>query len=142
VPYKRILASHIRHRVLADRLRLLASAPTSTLTHARWRKVMEHDLDGLQDALLKQFADEERGGYMHGIVSSDPGLSMQVDELFAQHAVMRAALETIAGTIRDNANIDQLRPRLNDFLAMLATHESNETEMIQEALQRDTGAGD
>jgi len=142
VPHKKILEEHVHLRVLCDRLRLIAAAPGSTLPQARWRKVLDHELGSLLDSIESHFQTEERGGYLRNLVGAHPELGTRAEELLSQHGAILRGLEEAYASVQQYAAIDALRPQLRTLLATVAAHESNETELIQEALQRDTGAGD
>ena len=49
MPHRKVLDEHVHIRILCDRLRLIAAAPNATLTQARWRKVLAHELSTLRE---------------------------------------------------------------------------------------------
>ena len=138
----RIIDDHIQIRLILDRLRAVAAAPLGTLSRSHWRRLLRHEVGLLSRKLVDHFDAEERGGYMRRVIERRPGLQHRVAETLEDHTTIRNALEGLVASTREDRDLDATRAMLRETIRMLAEHESAESELMQEASQRDIGVGD
>jgi CBS domain-containing protein len=139
---EQMFAEHKRLALLIDRMRLIAQAPDDAASADRWRAVLARDLDKLSSMLAAHFQAEERNGYMSGVLERAPALAHQVEVLLRQHKEMREQFVQLNRAVQGGQGLEAVRDGLRRALAMLVHHEQQENELVQEAYQRDVGAGD
>lgn len=137
-----ILKEHAYIRVIADRARVALAAPVDTLTEGRWHSLFDLELRGLLSALKRHFGHEENGGYMADLIRRHPETEHKFADLFGQHLGMKQKLLALIERNEADADLDEVRSGFKEVLALLAAHEAAETELVQEAIQYDTGGGD
>jgi hypothetical protein len=132
--------------VLMDDLRNLCAHPISVWRHSRHLVDL---LAKMRDHLAMHFALEEAYGYFHDPAEPDPVISAHAFHLRGQHSQLYSQCSQLADHAenlyreRDDASLTTVLPVLIDeFLHVLMTHESDETELIYRAMYEDIGAAD
>jgi Hemerythrin HHE cation binding domain len=120
------------------------SGPAET-DHAR---VVEM-LGKLRDQLAMHFSLEEAYGYFDDAISAAPHLSRRADHLRSQHSELfsdACRLAELAERLSRHATSDEAVSRLagdyHRFSARFRDHESQECDLILEAVDDDIGTGD
>jgi len=134
VVYCETLAAYKELARAADRLRLIVLAPEDALPVARLRALLSHDLREFASRVRAHFLAEaaERGP------ERKPEIQARLARLRGEHRQLESRLEALCG----EAPGPELREDLLALLDDLATHEREETRILQESLLRDTGTGD
>ncbi|MCH8043150.1 MAG: hemerythrin domain-containing protein [Planctomycetes bacterium] len=100
----------------------------------------------LKDRLELHFAHEEFGGYFSEVRDIAPRFSRQIDTLKQQHIEFLSTIDAIGERLDRPSDSTTWRPAIaadfDLFVDVFQRHESEENELIQEALQRDVGTED
>ena len=103
----------------------------------------------LRDQLTTHFSLEEYFGYFDDALDQAPRLQPQAEILRSQHALLFNEIcdlvddaDAMSRTRIDQAGIQQLSSRFSQFRARLDEHESDERDLIMQALYDDIGVGD
>ena len=97
-----------------------------------------------RDQLALHFALEEAYGYFEEALEVAPRLHQRSLHLRSQHAELYTAAQQLSDAAYRDPPLepDRLAARARELLAMLDTHEADEMELIQGALNQDMGGGD
>jgi len=145
-----VLEQHRYLGELIDDLRSFLEAPRPKIgvkgAHT-WSSELSQRLVKLHDELFRHFRFEEEGGMVEELTVAHPRFADRVDEIVAEHPQMLKAVRTImtdalSYSEGEKPEDPQLRRRVLAVLDQLAEHECKETDLIQRAEYRDTGAGD
>ena len=137
-----VIANHNTFQLLLDRMHVLALAPGDILPRRRWCRLLAYEIEGFKRALNDHMKAEESGGYMHEIVDQHPEMARKAARLEAEHAALSGTLDNLLAACNAQDDPGQVRATMRDLLDAIATHEREETDLIQEALQRDAGPAD
>lgn len=96
----------------------------------------------LLETVERHFEFEERDGYMDEVLRRRPSLQLEVDQLFNQHAVLRADLQRAFRWSGDNRQWSGLVDLLAQWIASIGRHEARENQLFQEVIDTDDGVGD
>lgn len=103
----------------------------------------------LRDQLAMHFALEEAYGYFDQPMQVAPRLCHQADTLRSQHGELYLSItsladdaETLLAHHQSPAALRSISERFGAFDERLARHETEENDLIQEALEQDIGVGD
>lgn len=99
-------------------------------------------LADLRRTLRLHFALEESGGYLAEVLSLAPERAETIARLEFDHNLMRSDLTRLFAEAVAEPSRDALRQSVRDFLAVLATHEHGENEIVQVVLMADLPGGD
>jgi len=130
---------HQELRLAADRLRLLAAAPSGVLTAKGLRSVIDAELQAFALRLGRHFETEEMGVYLG--LDIHPELGHQSAVLLRQHIALEEEVAELVGDIETGARLAAIRRRTERFLDHLGSHEAAENALIQEAFLTDLGRG-
>ncbi len=139
--------AHRRLQQEIDRLRSRINVQVPDADFQQWRLDLLWLLRDLNTDLQKHFDMEETRGYMSDILKVTPQKHRAVEKLGSEHEVFSSSLEGIMADLKtvsqqDDAALDSIRARVNDFISSLAAHESAEEKLIMSAYLQDEGAGD
>ena len=135
-----LVDEHQELRLAADRLRLLAAAPSGVLSAKGLRSVVDAELRAFAERLGKHFEMEETGVYLG--LGFHPELGHQSAVLLRQHGELAEQLAELLGEVEAGARLASIRKKIHRFLERLGSHEAAENALIQEAFLRDIGQGD
>lgn len=112
-----------------------------------WSSDLSQRLVTLHDELFRHFRFEEQGGMVEELSVAHPRFSDRIEEVVSEHPQMLKAVRTImvdalAYSEGEKPEDPQLRRRVLAVLEQLHEHERKETDLIQRAEYRDTGAAD
>ena len=136
------LHNHEKLQILLDRLHVMVVAPADALPDRRWCNLFVHEVEAFQEAMEIHMSAEEKGGYMHELVELHPELARKAATLKEEHSKFHTALATLLAAARKGEDAAGLRSQIQDFLTEVYEHEVAETDLVQEALQRDIGPAD
>ena len=103
--------------------------------------LLEEELPRLEALLLEHFADEEGPeGLFEKVMRSAPEALRSVEALQREHTTLLILLQHVLSRVqRQQQDFELTRMALEDLCVRIVRHESNETSLIQEALQTDLG---
>ncbi len=138
-----------RERMLkAMRVLEAALAKASPGREATWRKAVVTALRALEDASEQQ-AGELNGkeGLLAELLQEHPRLERGILKLRRQHGDLLDEIRTLQGDFSgtncdDHSDVADIRQRLARLLDALRHFQSQETDLIYEAIQVDIGVGD
>ena len=145
-----VLAAHEPLRELLGEMKTFLEAPRPEVgvkgAHT-WSSELSQRLVKLHDELFRPFRFEEEGGMVEELSVAHPRFADRIDEVVAEHPKM---LKAVRGIMTDALCYSegrcpedpQLRRRILAVLDQLNEHERKETDLIQRAEYRDTGAAD
>lgn len=117
----------------------------SWLSSARREGAIASMIDDLSEYLKAHFeAEERRGGFFEAVVGAAPRHASRVEELRAEHAELLEQLAAVRGAIQapyKEASAEVLE-RVAAWVKRMRDHEKREGSLIQDAFNRDVGAGD
>ncbi len=113
----------------------------------RWIEETRKRFEAFRAHLIKQFALEEREGYLKAVVDRRPTLSTEVERLAHEHAEMVRLLDGLHQTVQDLKPTDRLLmrdcvKRLEMFLGYLEHHENDENLLVTFVFTHDVGTKD
>ncbi|MGB5817127.1 MAG: hemerythrin domain-containing protein [Thermoanaerobaculia bacterium] len=112
-----------------------------------WSSELSKRLVTLHDELFRHFRFEEEGGMVEELSVAHPRFADRIDEVVSEHpqmlkAVRNIMVDALSYSEGEKPEDPQLRRRVIAVLDQLAEHECKETDLIQRAEYRDTGAAD
>ena len=117
----------------------------SWLASAREEGAIASMVDEMTAYLKSHFAAEERpGGFFDAVVDAAPHHQGRIDELRAQHGRLLEQLAVLRASIEapyEDAS-DEVLTKIAEFVKAMRDHEKREGSLLQDAIQRDIGAGD
>lgn len=139
---------HLR-RIIAD-LKSFLAAPRPEVGQKgahTWSSELSQRLVKLHDELFRHFRFEEEGGMVEELSVAHPRFADRLDEIVSEHKQMLSAIRAImadalAYSQEDPPDDPRLRRRIFAVLDEHDQHERKETDLIQRAEYRDTGAAD
>lgn len=103
-------------------------------------------LNSLAAHLEMHFELEEEDEYFGYILTHAPHLSERVDRLLHQHEMLKTNVDDLVDLARQafeqNSGTAELASKFAKFRSLLLEHEKKEIDLLQEAFNRDLGAGD
>jgi hypothetical protein len=130
---------HQRLSLVADRLRLIAHAPSVWLSRAKLSRLQRHELEQFRNELLAHFAFEESGGYMAEISATRPELAPRIAGLQAEHALIASRIGQLADCT-SRFDTRAAREALVALLELFDAHERAERDLLFDWSSRDLGA--
>ena len=146
----RVLEEHEHLRELIGDLKSFLETPRPEVgvkgAHT-WSSELSQRLVKLHDELFRHFRFEEEGGMVEELSIAHPRFADRIGKVVSEHPQMLKAVRTIMtdalcyseGECPEDPG---LRRRVLAVLDQLDEHERNETDLIQRAEYRDTGAAD
>lgn len=111
--------------------------------NSRWLLAL---LDALLDTLPREFALEERGGYLRAVTDEFPSWHPEVVRLREQHETLLDDLRRLRNRVAWQAPLAMLgrnvRRGLREWIETLATHNQDENALLQTAVNLEVGGGD
>lgn len=117
----------------------------SWLESAREEGAIASMADDLLEYLEHHFEAEERpGGFFDAVLKNAPRHESHVAELRAEHAALRESLQAVRKRIEApyKEASEEVVADVAAFVKAMRDHERRENALIQDALERDFGAGD
>lgn len=145
-----VLAEHEHLRELIADLKTFLEAPRPKIgekgSHT-WSSELSQRLVTLHDELFRHFRFEDEGGMVEELSVAHPRFADRINEVVAEHPQMLKAVrgimvDALSYSEGEKPEDPQLRRRVLAVLDQLAEHERKETDLIQRAEYRDTGAAD
>jgi hypothetical protein len=145
-----VLDEHRHLREVIAELKSFLEAPRPEIgvkgAHT-WSSELSQRLVKLHDELFRHFRFEENSGMVEDLSIAHPRFADRIDKVVAEHpqmlkavrAIMTDALCYSEGECPEDP---ELRRRILAVLEQLHEHERQETDLIQRAEYRDTGAAD
>ena len=145
-----VLEEHEHLRELIADLKTFLEAPRPKIgekgSHT-WSSELSQRLVTLHDELFRHFRFEDEGGMVEELTVAHPRFADRINEVVAEHPQMLKAVRSImvdalSYSEGEKPEDPKLRRRVLAVLDQLAEHERKETDLIQRAEYRDTGAAD
>jgi cobalamin biosynthesis Mg chelatase CobN len=145
-----VLDEHRHLREVIAELKSFLEAPRPEIgvkgAHT-WSSELSQRLVKLHDELFRHFRFEENSGMVEDLSIAHPRFADRIDKVVSEHPQMLKAVRTImtdalSYSEGEKPEDPQLRRRILAVLDQLAEHERQETDLIQRAEYRDTGAAD
>jgi hypothetical protein len=145
-----VLEEHEHLRELIADLKTFLEAPRPEVgvkgAHT-WSSELSQRLVTLHDELFRHFRFEEEGGMVEELSVAHPRFADRIDEVVSEHpqmlkAVRNIMVDALSYSEGEKPEDPQLRRRVLAVLDQLSEHERKETDLIQRAEYRDTGAAD
>ena len=145
-----VLEEHEHLRELIADLKSFLEAPRPKVGEKgahTWSSELSSRLVKLHDELFRHFRFEEEGGMVEDLTLAHPRFSDRIEDVVAEHprmlkAVRDIMVDALAYSEGEKPEDPQLRRRVLTVLDELHEHEKKETDLIQRAEYRDTGAAD
>ncbi|MDC0936229.1 hypothetical protein OAS39_08065 [Pirellulales bacterium] len=100
----------------------------------------------LSELVESHFRHEEQGGYMKEALTRAPRLGPLAEILQEQHVELQEEIDKLRLLVHSGVESlswwERIRADFDHFATRLRTHEHAETELFQEAFNREIGAGD
>lgn len=130
-PAARIQTQHMELERLADRLRLMASAPEGVLPPHRLHWMIESEVGRLRAQILAHLDWEERYGYMQDVRCTHPEWAPEIEKLQRQHGELRQAVERVVDVAYEDVSAQELRRAAIALVDNLEAHERDETGFLE-----------
>lgn len=129
------------HRALAADIEKIELALKASQEQAQ--KPLCAALEATQHCLKRHIRLEETDGYMSEVLEREPRLERQVRELEADHLQLRRSVEKLLEEARAPLQPDAaLKDRIRKWIKHLRQHGEKETDLVQEAFNRDLSGED
>lgn len=147
---QKVIDEHRELNGLVAELQAFLEAPRPEIREAgyhTWAVSLSDRLMKLHDKLFRHFRHEEEGGMKEELLVKHPRAERRIEKVMGEHPEM---LETLRQLMSDALAYSEgrqiaeprLRRRLSALLEALASHEREETDLIQRLEYRDLGAAD
>ncbi|MCA9234367.1 MAG: hemerythrin domain-containing protein [Myxococcales bacterium] len=142
-----IRASWMEHQILdhvKQALRVTLDWKTPAIGLPRKASSLQFTLNSFQTHLERLMNFEERDGYMVFVAEVNPNLEVRIKSLEDDHETFRHTLESLTPAIQDLAECDAQRfeeicAEVARLLDAVDRHDSEEIELLQEAMLYDAG---
>jgi hypothetical protein len=145
-----VLEEHRHLREIIADLKSFLAAPRPKVgengAHT-WSSELSRRLVKLHDEFFRHFRFEEEGGMVEELSVAHPRFADRLDEVVSEHEQMlkgirRIMVDALSYSEGEKPEDPQLRRRVLAVLDEHDKHERKETDLIQRAEYRDTGAAD
>jgi len=133
---QRVLRDHLELRAVLERLRGVIGAhpaPDDQLSGPP----LGQELRSLSRMLDDHFAREEHGGYLSFVVERAPRLAHRVEQLGAQHGVLRARMRELIEMAEHPGRFAEVPRFAHALIDQIAAHEHAENDLIQASIYDD-----
>ncbi len=129
-------------RVLTDKLAKQLDSKSTPATTPDVLSLLEDMLENL----TRQFALEERHGYLADVLEQFPSWHPQVEHLRQQHGLLTQQLREMRNRVAESSGAQApalpIRRQLVDWINTYNEHEQRETALIQDSFTLEPGVGE
>ena len=140
-PHQQAIEEHLHlHQLFEDLANSLTASQRTT------QVAFVGGLSQLKSELLAHFDHEEMSGYFTDAIEVAPRLKSRADKLLEEHPQLAKTLDRLLGIAESGDPTDSWWKSMTEAFAQFHEefdeHERGETELIQEAYNRDVGTDD
>tara|TARA_R110002111_G_scaffold227346_2_gene288921 strand:- start:49320 stop:49781 length:462 start_codon:yes stop_codon:yes gene_type:complete len=137
--------SALEYILLGDLLDLLEEADGDV---GAWKWISEV-LDTLLKMMPREFALQDKGGYLDEVLEEQPNWQGRVRNLYQERCALLLKLSELRTRMEDSLPLQQmrqiaseLRHELRDWITSYVAHQRHERRILQDAFNNDIGAAD